>query len=192
MEYLEELKKIARKNYIPIIKDDGLNFLVDFCKLHNPKSILEIGTCVGYSGTMMLKNTCNSNLTTIEINQDFFQKAKQTFEKMGLSKRVKCILGDAKDVIKTLDEKYDLIFLDGPKGQYLNYYPILKSLLNDGGYIIADNVYFHGLVKGEEFVKHKLRTIVVNLRKFLKTIEEDKDVKVEVLDIGDGIAVIKK
>ena len=192
MEYLQDLKQNAQQNHIPIIKDDGCDFLIDFCKKIAPKKILEIGTAVGYSGSQMLQNTANSTLDTIEINKDCYEKAKQTFKKLNLDSRANCILGDAKDVIKKLDGDYDLIFLDGPKGQYLAYYETLKKLLKKGGYIFADNIYFHGLVKGEEFVKHKLRTIVVNLRKFIETIKNDSQVKVEFFDIADGIAIIKK
>lgn len=191
MEYLEQLKQISIENHIPIIKDDGCDFLINFCKSHQPKTILEIGTAVGYSGSFMLKN-CNGTLFTIEKDEKSYNIAKNTFNKLNLQERVVQILGDAKEVIKNLTNKFDLIFLDGPKGQYIFYYETLKNLLNNGGYIIADNVYFHGLVNGPEFVKHKLRTMVVNLRKFLDLIKNDKDVEVNILNIGDGIAVIKK
>ncbi len=192
MEYLEKIKSVAKENHIPIIKDDGCDFLIEFCKQQKPKKILEIGTAVGYSGSMMLLNCPNSVLTTIEINEQSFNMAKNTFLILNLTDRVNQILGDAKNVIKELNEKYDLIFLDGPKGQYIFYYEDLKKLLNKGGYILADNVYFHGLVKGPEFVKHKLRTIVVNLRKFILTIQNDNEVETQILDKGDGIAIIKK
>ena len=192
MEYLEKIKNEARENHIPIIKDDGCDFLIAFLKQQKPKKILEIGTAVGYSGSMMLLNCLDSSLTTIEINEQSFNIAKNTFKELGLTNRVNQILGDAKNVIKQLNEKFDLIFLDGPKGQYIFYYEDLKKLLNNGGCIIADNIYFHGLVNGPEFVKHKLRTIVVNLRKFIKIIQSDNEVKTKILDKGDGIAIIKK
>ena len=192
MEYLQDLKQNAKQNHIPIIKDDGCDFLIDFCKKIEPQKILEIGTAIGYSGSQILQNTSNSTLDTIEINKECYEIAEQTFKKLNLDNRVNCILGDAKDVIKSLDGDYDLIFLDGPKGQYLAYYPWLKKLLKKGGYIFADNIYFHGLVQGEEFVKHKLRTIVVNLRKFIETIKNDSQVQEEFFDIADGIAIIKK
>lgn len=192
MEYLEKLKQISNENHIPIIKDDGCDFLTSFCKEHNFKNILEIGTAVGYSGSFMLNNTTGSHLTTVEINESNFNIAKKTFETLNLSDRVIQILGDAKEVIKNLNCEYDFIFLDGPKGQYLAYYEDLLKLLKSGGFILVDNVYFHGLVRGQEFVKHKLRTLVVNLRKFIEVIKNDERVETQILDIGDGIAVIKK
>lgn len=191
MEYLEELKQQSNINHIPIIKSDGLDFLIEFCKKQNPNNILEIGTAVGYSGSYILNNTQNSRLTTIEINQSSYEKAIQTFSSLHLSDRVTQILGDAKQVIKDLDQEYDFVFLDGPKGQYLSYMEDLIRLTKKGGYILADNVFFHGLVYGQEFVKHKLRSMVVNLRKFLKFIQEDNRLSSQIFDVGDGIALIQ-
>lgn len=191
MEYLKQLKEIANKNYIPIIKDDGLGFLIKFCKNNNPKNILEIGTAIGYSGVYLLNNTQDSRLTTIEINEESYNTSKKTFEKLNLTNRVNQMLGDAKNIIKNLDQEFDFIFLDGPKGQYLSYMEDLIRLTKVGGYILADNVYFHGLVNGQEFVKHKLRSMVVNLRKFLKFIQQDKRLQSTIYDVGDGIALIK-
>ena len=191
MEYLEKLKQIANENHIPIIKDDGCDFLIDFCKKQNPKNILEIGTAVGYSGSFMLLNSNDSKLTTIEINEESFNQAKITFNKLDLSDRVTQILGDAKMVIKELNGEYDLIFLDGPKGQYLAYMEDLIRLTKNGGFIIADNIYFHGLVNGPEFVKHKLRAMVVNLRKFIKFVQSDERLQTSLYDIADGISVSK-
>lgn len=191
MEYLDTLKQISNQNHIPIIKSDGLDFLIDFCKKNNPQNILEIGTAVGYSGSYMLLNTTNSQLTTVEINQTSYETAVKTFKQMGLDDRVKQILGDAKEVIKTLDQEYDFIFLDGPKGQYLAYMEDLIRLTKVGGYILADNVYFHGLVNGQEFVKHKLRSMVINLRKFIKFIQSDERLNTQIFDIGDGISLIQ-
>jgi predicted O-methyltransferase YrrM len=191
MEYLEKLKQIANENHIPIIKDDGCDFLINFCREHNPQNILEIGTAVGYSGSFMLKNTTNSHLTTIEINQDSYNQAQNTFQKLELTDRVTQVLGDAKEVIKQLDCQFDLIFLDGPKGQYLAYMEDLIRLTKNGGYIIADNIYFHGLVNGPEFVKHKLRAMVVNLRKFIQFVKTDSRLTTNLYDIADGISVSK-
>lgn len=191
MEYLKELKKVANENHIPIIKDAGCDFLIDFCKTHNFENILEIGTAVGYSGSHILFQSATSHLTTIEINENSYNVAKKTFETLKLNDRVTQFWGDAKDVIKALDQKFDFIFLDGPKGQYLSYMEDLIRLTKSGGYILADNIYFHGLVRGQEFVKHKLRSMIVNLRKFIEFIQNDDRLETTLYDIADGIAVIK-
>lgn len=191
-KYLEKLEKISRENHIPIIKDDGCDFLIEFCKKNSPKNILEIGTAVGYSGSFMLLSAKYAHLTTIEKNTISFNEAKNTFSHLNLSNRVTQILGDAGEEIKKLQDKYDLIFLDGPKGQYIHYLPILLDLLTKDGTLIADNVLYRGLIRSDEYVKHKHRTMVVNLRLFLKEIETSDKLITKVYDIGDGIAVIRK
>ena len=191
-KYLLELNKISRKNHIPVIKDDGCDFLIDFCKTNQPQKILEIGTAVGYSGSFILLSSQNSTLVTIEKNEKFFEEAKNTFKQMKVSRRVKQILGDAGEEILTIKDKFDLIFLDGPKGQYYRYLPTLLGLLEDNGTLIADNVLYRGMVRSGEYVIHKHRSMINNLRKFLNYIENSPELDTKVYDIGDGIAVIKK
>lgn len=192
-KYLENLKKYAQENHIPIIKDDGCDFLLSFLGETKPSNILEIGTAVGYSGSLMLLKLEQAKLTTVDKNIEFLNIANETFKNLNLESRVNVLAKDAFLVIQDQKkESFDFIFLDGPKGQYLKYYPYIKSLLKKGGYIFVDNIYFHNLVNGPEHVKHKLRTIVVNLRKFIDTIKNDKQVSVKFYNIGDGIAIIKK
>ncbi len=192
-KYLEELKKYAEKNHIPIISESGCDFLINFLKKIQPQKILEIGTAIGYSGSKMLLSLLNTNLITVEKKSEFVQFAYSTFKTVGVLNRAKIIHGDAFDVIQTFPrQSFDFIFLDGPKGQYLKYYPYIKNILKKGGYIFVDNIYFHNLVLGPKFVKHKLRTIVVNLRKFIDIISTDSEVKTTFYNIGDGIAIINK
>ena len=89
-------------------------------------------------------------------------------------------------------QKFDLIFLDGPKGQYIKYLPFLKQLLNEGGVIFADNVGLLGLVANQEKVNHKNRTMVRNMQSFLNEIQTDSDFNSNIYDIDDGYAVIQK
>lgn len=188
----DELKKYAKSNFVPIILDDSREFLEKMCKELDAKEILEIGTAIGYSGIIILNSCKNSHLTTIEKNEISYKKAQETFKLEKVEDRVTSILGDAGEVIKTLDKKYDLIFLDGPKGQYIYYLPTLLNLLADGGTLIADNVYFKGMVRSSEYPKHKHRTIVMNLRKFLNEISTNECLETTIYDIGDGISVSKK
>ena len=192
-KYLENLKSYARQNHIPIISDDGCDFLLNFLKQIKPKLVLEIGTAVGYSGSLILKTLPDAKLTTVEKDEQRVAFAKKTFEELDLLNRVNVLNNDAFEVIKSLEKNsFDFVFLDGPKGQYLKYYPYIKNIVKSGGYIFVDNIYFHNLVLGPEFVKHKLRTIVVNLRKFIDVISTDSEVSTKFYDDGDGIAVILK
>lgn len=195
MEILAEIEKFARQNHIPVLLDDSAKFLAEFVAKFKPNSILEIGTAVGYSGSIMLSACKEACLTTIEIDEESYTRATQTFSSLNLSDRVEQILGDGYEAIlklKALNKKYDLIFLDGPKGQYLKYYPILLEMLEDSGCLLVDNVLFHGLVRSKEDVGHKKRAMVTKLRKFLNEIETRADLKTTIHEIGDGIAEVYK
>lgn len=195
MEELDTLEKFARENHIPVLLDDSAKFLAKFVKDKQFQNILEIGTAVGYSGSIMLLASPNAYLTTIEINEESFNKATTTFKSLNISDRVEQLLGDGFEHITKLNEqgkKYDLIFLDGPKGQYLKYYIVLLQMLTDGGCLLVDNVLFHGLVRSNEDVGHKKRAMVTKLRKFMNEIETRQDLTTTIHPIGDGIAEIYK
>lgn len=193
MDFLVTLEKYARLNHVPVLLDDSVKFLADFVKQKQFKNILEIGTAIGYSGSVMLLASNQAKLTTIEVDEDSFKKATETFNNLGLKQRVNQILGDGYEEIVKInksDQKFDLIFLDGPKGQYLKYYPVLLNMLCDGGCLLVDNVLFHGMVRSSEDVGHKKRAMVTKLRKFMQEIETREDLQTTIHEIGDGIAEI--
>lgn len=186
----QEYREFARANFVPIVRPKTSEILIEKIKEINPKNILEIGTAIGYSGLLMLNNS-SANLVTLEKDEKMFNLARINFEKEGVSDRVNIILGDCKDYIEKEEGKFDFIFLDGPKSHYLEYLPHLVNMLNKGGMIFCDNVLFQGLVKSENEPPKKFRTIVNNLRKFLEVVENDKMLNSQVLDIEDGICIIK-
>lgn len=195
MEELKILEKFARENHIPVLLDDSAKFLAEFLKQKQYVNILEIGTAVGYSGSIMLSVSKNAKLTTIELNEESFKKAAQTFATLNLTQRVTQLLGDAYEHICILHEQkkqYDLIFLDGPKGQYLKYYPLLLNMLETNGCLLADNVLFKGMVRSNEYPKHKKRAMILKLRQFVNEIETREDLQTKIHEIGDGIAEIYK
>lgn len=184
-----------RDDYMPFIRDESAKVLFEICQTEKPKNILEIGTAVGYSALLILEGAKDAFITTIEKDNERAQQAMTNFEKNGVKERVDLIVGDAGEVLPQLEDEgkeFDLIFLDGPKGQYLRYLPHLKKMLCKGGLLVADNVLLHGWVKGEEFVKHKHRSMVVNLRKFLKALEEGCDFDSKLLEIEDGMTISRK
>lgn len=192
---LKEIEAFARKNNIPVLLGDSAEFLANIISNKKPNNILEIGTAIGYSGTIILLSSENANLTTIEKNEESYNRATQTFETFGVNKRVTQLLGDGFEIIQELEKqnnKYDFIFLDGPKGQYIFYYPILLNMLSDGGCLLVDNVLFKGLVRSTHDVGHKKRAMITKLRKFLTEIETREDLKTTIHEIGDGIAEIYK
>ena len=186
----QEFLGFEKDEYVPIMKDESMSFLSQLCAREKPKRILEIGTYIGYSASVML-SSCDATVVTLEKNAENAELARKNLVPFG--ERVTVVTCDAFLYIARDDiGKFDLIFLDGPKAQYINYLPFLKELLNEGGVLVADNVYFHGLVRQAGEVKHKLRTIVVNLRKFIDAICLDEDLESEILDIGDGLSVSRK
>ena len=190
---LEEIANRAREGYIPIIRDNTAQALINVCREKSPKKILEIGTAIGYSGLLMLQN-CQAFLYTIEKDEQRLAEAEKNFKLFGQEARVKLILDDALIALEKLckdNEKFDLIFLDGAKGQYIKYYPLIKKLLNRDGILFTDNIYMHGMVKSEGKIAHKHRSMVVNLRKYIELLKNDKDFTTNFYDIDDGYSISK-
>ena len=190
---MEEIKLYAKENHVPIVRPKTLELLIETIKKNNSKRILEIGTAIGFSGAQMLLNS-DATLTTIEKNDNMYEVAKSNFERLNLSDRVTQLKGDAKEVLQDLvsnNERFDFIFLDGPKGQYLGYLPLLNELLVGGGIIFADDVLFRGLVQGNDWPKHRIRTLVLNLRKYLEEVQKEPFTS-EIIDMEDGVCITTK
>ena len=191
---MEKIIEYAMENNVPIVRKETLKLLLNELKTTNALNILEIGTAIGFSGSQMLNSNSEAKLTTIEKFEKSYNIAKENFKRLGLTSRVNQILGDAKDVLKDLvdkGEKFDFVFLDGPKGQYLSYLPYLDKLLIGGGTIFADDVLFRGLVQGDAWPEHRIRSLVINLRKYLKEVQITP-FSSTIIDLEDGICITKK
>lgn len=192
IEILKPEYQYAKENFIPIIREQSARFLYDFVKDNNIKRVLEIGTAIGYSGNIILSAGCEE-LVTIDINEESLRVAKKTFEKCGNSNRVRIIHNDAKVVIEQLVsacEHFDMIFLDGAKGQYFRYIEGLTRLMGNSGVVLADNVLLHGMVESVEKIPHKKRTMVINLRKYLDIVT-NHPYETELIRIEDGMAITR-
>ena len=188
-------KEFCTEHYVPIMRPKTKDLLLTCIRTYKPKTILEIGTAIGYSGSLILSNNSNCILTTIENDDVIAKIAQQNFKKCEVAERVVQLVGDAYYYIQELcnqNIKYDFIFLDGPKGQYIKYLPFLLNLLNKGGVMFTDNVFYRGMVLGKVETPKKKRTIVNNLRKFIFELNNNKDVQTQLYDIEDGIAVSVK
>lgn len=192
MERLKEIEKFAKVNKIPILHFEARKILKELILKYQPENILEIGTAIGFSGSLMLLLSKSSKLITIEKSDEAIEIANQNFKALSLSNRVEVLKGDATEIIKTLKTKFNFIFLDGPKAQYIYQLPFLLNLISDNGVILVDNILFRGLVKSNEPLPKRYRTIVRNLRKFIQKVEENSTLKSEILTIGDGLMIIKK
>lgn len=190
---LKEIKEYARASWIPVILDDSLKYIEEeILKGKKLNRILEIGTAIGYSSICFSKFlTENGKIDTIEIDKQRIMIAKVNTDMMGVSDKINIIEGDALKVIKKLDDKYDFIFIDGPKSHYIEYLPICLNLLQKDGVIIADNILYKGMVTGN-YTDHKQRTAVNRLRQFIDMVENDASLTHELVDVGDGLMIIKK
>lgn len=188
---INEILKFGRELGYPLMLDNSVKLLIETVQNLKPDKVLEIGTAIGYSGSLIL-SSCDCNLITLEKNSDSAEIAKSNFAKLGLSDRVQVINVDAMDYLTNCNEKFSFIFLDGPKGQYLHYKDKLIDLLEVGGVLLADNVLFRNYVRGNEEVPRKFKTLVNNLRLFLNQIENDKRLQTTIYNIGDGVSISKK
>lgn len=192
-DFLKKIRKAAEEEGVPVMKTDTAKFLTTISKLKNPKNILEIGTAVGYSGSLLLKySDKESKLTTIEIDPKSAEIAKQNFKAQNFASRSMIFIGNAEEIIPLTSGKFDLIFLDGPKSHYGEFMPYLKKMLALNGSLICDNVLFRNYVSGEKKNPHRMQTIVNNMREFLNNLTNDADFLTQVFEIGDGVSVSVK
>ena len=190
----EEIENYAKENFIPIIRPNSREILIAEVKKLSPSKILEIGSAIGYSGLCMLFAS-SASLVTIEKDEERVTMARQNFERYNVAKRVQLINDDALKILTNLAEeeaKFDFVFLDGPKGQYHKYLPLISKLLVKGGTLVADNISVMGLVDSTEPIAHKHRTMVVNMRKFLSEVTSSSQFESRILKIEDGILIAKR
>lgn len=185
----EQFVGFERHEYNPILRPRTENLLINLLAECKPKKILEIGTFIGYSASVMLR-FCDAFLTTVEIDPQNALDAKQNLKEF--EGRFEVVCADAGQFLEQDKDRFDFVFLDGPKGQYKNYLPYLKRILNVGGVLVADDILFYGLVSSKEPIKHKHRSIVNNLRIFLETLKADEDFETQIFDFEDGVSVSRK
>ncbi len=185
-----DIKQYGNKHNVPITLDDTLCFLCRIIDEHKAKHILEIGTAIGYGSITMANNTACTHIDTIELDDERYALAVDNIAKHNLADKITIYHMDAMDYLKTCTKTYDLIYLDGPKGQYINYLPYLIEMLNAGGVIVADNLNFHGMVTGEIPVTRGCRSMIKGLKAYISAITTDTRLDTTIhTDIGDGIGV---
>ncbi len=188
---LTALKLYAKQNNVPITKDDTMQFIVDYINQNNVKTILEIGTAIAFGSINMAMCDSVESITTLEIDTINYREALNNIAKFNMLNKIDARLIDAKWYIEECDKKFDLIYLDGPKGQYINYLPRLLELLNPNGAIIADNIFFHGMATGEIVTPSSCRSMVNGLRQYVDEVTHNDMLETHIYQMGDGIAVTK-
>lgn len=188
--HLAEMEAYAACHYVPIIPPETASLLKVLINLYKPLRILEAGTAIGYSASVMALNMPeNGIIDTIELDEDMAQKARDNIKTLGLEHNIRVLQGDALEVMQCLTTPYDMIFLDAAKGQYLEYFPEAMRLLKTGGLLVSDNVLYKGLVTRTDPLPHKHRTIAVKLRTYLNNLCRDPRLVTSILPVGDGMAL---
>lgn len=192
--FLDELERRALADDVPIIRQDMESFLKVLLALHQPKRILEVGTAVGFSALLMAANTPEDcTITTIEKYEKRIPVAKANFAASGMEHRITFLEGDAMDVMKSLDEAYDMIFMDAAKGQYIHFLPEALRLLKTGGLLISDNVLQDGdIIESHYAVERRNRTIYKRMREYLYVLKHTEGLMTSIVPVGDGAALTVK
>ena len=190
-DVIKEMEKYAEENSVPIMQKRSMTFLCKFIKKNNIKKILEIGTAIGYSAINMALVDDDIHVVSIERNQEKYIEAIKNVKKCDLDKRVSLILGDALNI--DLDGKYDMIFIDAAKGQYLNFFNKYKDNLVDDGFIVSDNIEFHGHVENYDKIENRnLRQLVGKLIKYINFLQDNDEYETKFYKVGDGLAITYK
>lgn len=190
-EELLKIKEEALKEHIPIIMEDTLSVIEETLKDKKVNNLLEIGTAVGYSAicfsNLLLEN---GKIDTIERDTERVKKAKINIKRAEVEGKINILEGDAVEILPTLNNKYDVVFIDAAKGKYTFFLNEALRLIKPNGIIFADNILYKGYVMSD-YNKHKQRTAVRNLREYIKEITENPKLETEILETGDGLAISK-
>lgn len=190
-DIIRDIEKHAENKGIPIIEKESIEFLKEYIKLNNIKNILEIGTATGYSAINMALVDEDVVITSIEKDNERYIQAIKNIKKLKLDNRIILVLQDA--LLFDTDDKYDLIFIDAAKSQYVKYFERFSKYLNDKGAIISDNIKFHGLVGADKSsMSRNVRGIISKLEIYINFLKNNRAFKTRFFDIGDGLAISKR
>lgn len=188
---LEKIKKKALEDKVPIIMDDTLEVVAKILTEIKPNKILEIGTAVGYSAICFSEYVQeNGKIDTIERDTERVKEARENIKRAEVEDKINIYEGDAVEILPTLNDEYDVVFIDAAKGKYPFFLNQALRMIRQGGVIIADNVLYKGYVMSD-YNKHKQRTAVRNLREYIAEITNNDKLETEILEVGDGLAISK-
>ena len=186
-----ELKENALEKHIPIMQDGGIEFIKNYIKENNIKRVLEIGTAVGYSAINFASSSEDVYVLTIERDAERYNEALKNIHEFNLDSKIEVINADALEY--DLDLKFDLIFIDAAKSQYIKFFQKYKKNLNDNGVIITDNLSFHGMVEDISITHNRNTKQLVNkIKKYIEFLKENDEFETTFYKIGDGVSVSKK
>lgn len=189
---LKTMEEYAKENNVPIMLEEGINFLTTFLIKHQTRTVLEVGTAIGYSAIKMALANPFVKITSIERDHERYLEALKNVKKFNLEDRITLIYKDAAEV--ELEDIYDLIFIDAAKGKNMAFFKKFSKNLSSNGFIITDNINFHGYVNKEEteIKSRNLRGLVRKIKDYINFLKENEEYNTEFYEVGDGIAVSSK
>lgn len=190
---LEEMVAYAEAHHVPIVQKEVAALLQVLTRATGAKKVLEVGTAIAYS-TLLFCEAMGSegHITTIERDDEMVAQAKANIKKANREHQVRLLQGEAEDILRFLEGTYDIIFLDGAKGQYNDFLEICLGYLKPGGLLISDNILYKGMIATDDLVVKRKRTIVNRMRQYLETICNHPQLKTSIIPIGDGLALSYK
>lgn len=193
-DLLMEMESYAKEHKVPIMEIEGIEAMLQILRIKQPKTILEVGTAIGYSALRMVYECPQSRIVTLERDAERYEQAEMFIAKSGKADQILLIKGDALE--KELEVKehglYDVIFIDAAKGQYKRFFELYSKYLNNEGLIITDNVLFKGLVYEEEIDNKRIRNMVRKINDFNQWLMTHEEYHTVILPIGDGVAISRK
>ncbi len=188
---MDRLEQYAIENNIPIMQKDGILFLIEYIKKNKVTSILEIGSAIGYSAINMALINKKIKIVTIERDEQRFKEALKNIKYFSLENQITIINADALET--KIEDKFDLIFIDAAKAQYIKFFEKYKINLKSNGTIISDNLNFHGLTENIESIESRnLRALVRKINNYKEYLENNQEFHTDFLELGDGIGISKK
>ncbi len=189
-EQIMEMEKYAHENNVPIIEKKSIVKIMKYIQEHNIKSILEIGSAIGYSAILMASSSKDTTVTTIERDETRYMECLKNVKKCGLEKKINVVYQDALELNLSEELRYDLIFIDAAKGQYTKFFEKYKHFLNPGGCIITDNIKFHGYVgESSKLDKGNLKSLVEKIESYVEFLKNNPDFDTKFYDVGDGLSI---
>lgn len=188
---LDDIEEYAKINNVPIMMKDGIDFLTSYIEKNNIKNILEIGCAIGYSAIKMALVSNDIHVTTIERDEARYKEAISNVKKLNLENQIDIIFDDAFNV--ELSHKYDLIFIDAAKAQYIKFFEKFEKNLKTGGVIVSDNLNFHGLTYTNDYIESRnVRGLVRKLKSYIEYLQNNDRFDTTFYEIGDGISISMK
>lgn len=188
---LNEIEKEAKADLVPVIRREMQSFLKVLLAIHRPIRVLEVGTAVGFSALLFCEyGPENMQVTTIEKYEKRIPIARENFRRAGRENQITLLEGDAADILKELQESYDLIFMDAAKGQYIHFLDDVLRLMKPGSVLVSDNVLQGGdIIESHYAVERRNRTIYKRMREYLYELKHNDKLLTSVIPLGDGVTV---